>query len=323
MVDTDGADDDEGFGDDFDDFEEGDEDAEFDDFEDGFQEPDEMPATPASPPSSVPAVQPLSFVCHLSLLPLVRFPRSVLTMPSLQPIPDFDSMGMDDILATTEPYLNALYPTTAEADDITITPPTKDNPIFLTPRSASLWSQLVAPPPLQPPDWIRSRIRRLFLVSLGVPVDLDEILPASKQKKLVLPSVHSPRTSNDSRRSQSKTPNGPRTPRPDQEGSASGGNNNNNSESSGASRTGTKRKAPPPEFDLVSAKQLCSTTDEALDGMTDRELRAHVARLEAMDGTARTVLSYWQQRTDEQIGEREAFEGVIENLVKHARKTRK
>lgn len=49
---------DDAFGDDFDDFEEGDEEAEFDDFDDGFQEP----VTPAAPPSSAPAVQPLSFV---------------------------------------------------------------------------------------------------------------------------------------------------------------------------------------------------------------------------------------------------------------------
>jgi hypothetical protein len=245
---------------------------------------------------------------------------------SWQPIPDFDGMDTDDIFTTTEPYLNALFPTTAEDEGITITPPPKDNPIFFTPRSASLWSQLVAPPPLQPPDWIRSRIRRLFLVSLGVPVDLDEILPASKQKKLVLPSVHSPRTSNDSRRSGSKGPSRIKTGQSGQEGgspSDSGGGTGGGGAGGGGARTGTKRKAPPPEFDLVAAKQLCATTDEALDGMTDTELKEHVKRLEGLDGTAKAVLDYWQQRTDEQIGEREAFEGVIENLVKHARKTRK
>jgi len=64
-------------------------------------------------------------------------------------------------------------------------------------------------------------------------------------------------------------------------------------------------------------------TDAALSGMTDAELRAHIARLEAMQGTAQSVLAYWQKRTDEKIGDREAFEGVIENLVKHARKVRK
>jgi hypothetical protein len=57
--------------------------------------------------------------------------------------------------------------------------------------------------------------------------------------------------------------------------------------------------------------------------MTDAELKAHVARLEAMQDTVREVLEYWQKRTDEKIGDREAFEGVIENLVKHARKVRK
>ncbi|PSS03602.1 hypothetical protein BD289DRAFT_478436 [Coniella lustricola] len=277
----------DGFGDDFDDFAEGDEEVDFDDFEDDFQEPE----TPSAPvPSSAPAVQPLSF-----------------------PIPDFDGLDPDDIVRTTEPYLNALFPTTA-GDDIPPTPTvsSKDNPIFLTQRSASLWSQLVAPPPLQPPDWIRSRIRRLFLVSLGVPVDLDEILPASKQKKLVLPSMNSPRTSSDSRRSGSRAPSRFKSPQPGQENAAD------------VPPTSKPRgPPPPPEFDLVSAQQLCTTTDEALNGMTDDELKQHIERLQGLEGTAALVLDYWKERTDEQIKEREAFEGVIENLVKHARKTRK
>jgi len=48
-----------------------------------------------------------------------------------------------------------------------------------------------------------------------------------------------------------------------------------------------------------------------------------VAKLESMQGTANEVLEYWTKRTDEKLGDREAFEGVIENLVKHARKVRK
>jgi phytoene/squalene synthetase len=72
----------------------------------------------------------------------------------------------------------------------------------------------------------------------------------------------------------------------------------------------------------VAAKQLCTTTDEALDGMTDAEMRAHVVRLGQLEETAKEVLEFWTKRTDEKIGDREAFEGVIENLVKHARKVR-
>jgi hypothetical protein len=57
--------------------------------------------------------------------------------------------------------------------------------------------------------------------------------------------------------------------------------------------------------------------------MTDGELKAHIARLQALEGYAKDALKFWQKRTDEKIGDREAFEGVIENLVKHARKVRK
>jgi len=104
------------------------------------------------------------------------------------------------------------------------------------------------------------------------------------------------------------------------------GNTSSTSVDTQGKPTGFKRrKGPPPEpeLDLVAARYLCMTTDEALDGMTDEELKHHVGKLEAMQGTAQEVLEYWRKRADEKIGDREAFEGVIENLVKHARKVRK
>lgn len=57
--------------------------------------------------------------------------------------------------------------------------------------------------------------------------------------------------------------------------------------------------------------------------MTDEELKAHIAKLDVLQGLAKETLEYWEKRTDEKIGERDTFEGVIENLVKHARKIRK
>ncbi|PTB65305.1 hypothetical protein BBK36DRAFT_1135728 [Trichoderma citrinoviride] len=279
------------FGDDFDDFEEGGHDDDFDDFEDGFQHAQPTEATTSVPPP----IQP-----QLSL------PFS---------IPDFDGLSPDEVISAIEPCLPSLFPP-EELDFPAFPQLPKDSSIFLTPRSASLWSQLVAPPPLAPPDWIRSRTRRLFLVSLGVPVDLDEILPASKQKKLVLPSLNipatSPRGSSDLRS----------TARLRQE---DGNASSTSIDSQGKPSTSKRRKGPPPqpELDLVQAKHLCQTTDEALNGMTDEELKQHVAKLEAMQGVAKEVLEYWTKRTDEKIGDREAFEGVIENLVAHARKVRK
>jgi len=298
------------FGDDFDDFEEGNEDDDFGEFDEGDFDEQSQETSPPPPQPQLSAAPP---------------------QPSLSyPIPDFTDLDPDDIQSLTEPYLDALFP----PDDAppTLPPLSKsDNPIFLTPRSASLWSQLVAPPPLQPPDWIRSRIRRLFLVSLGVPVDLDEILPASKQKKLVLPSLHRVTSTGSLRSASSRSRSLSRLKKRD-DGNASSTSVDTQGKpkpkSSGSKKRGKgdeagRRKGPSePELDLVAAKQLCTTTDEALDGMTDGELRAHVKRLAELEETAKEALDFWTKRTDEKIGDREAFEGVIENLVKHARKVR-
>ncbi|KAK8089148.1 hypothetical protein PG997_004109 [Apiospora hydei] len=257
---------DDDFGDDFDDFEEGDEDADFGDFDDDFQQAEANTPAPRRSVSRLLSQYPLLYV---------------------------------------EAFISIVC----------------DNPIFFNPRSASLWSQLAAPPPLQPPDWIRSRIRRLFLVSLGVPVDLDEILPASKQKKLVLPSLHRV-TSNGSLRTSSESRSISRIRKNEGNGSSV----SVDSQGKEKPRSESKRRKgplPAPELDLVSARQLCATTEEALNGMTDPELKGHVARLQEMEGLANELLEYWKKRTDEKVGDRETFEGVIENLVKHARKTRK
>jgi hypothetical protein len=155
----------------------------------------------------------------------------------------------------------------------------------------------------------------LFLVSLGVPVDLDEILPASKQKKLVLPSIHIP---------------GEKSPRPsgDERNGALGRVKKENASSasldSSASRSERKRKGPqpPPQLDISSTSMLCSTTDAALQNFTDDELRAHIKRLEELKERANEVFEYWQKRLESALGDKEAFESVIENLVAHAKKLR-
>ena len=192
--------------------------------------------------------------------------------------------------------------------------PSNQYSIF-TDRSLSLWSQLVAPPPLQPPNWVRSRIRRLFLVSLGVPVDLDEILPASKQKKLVLPSTHL--------RSRSSSP-----PEGRRQGSRVRLKQDNGSSMSvdqAPSSKSRRRKGPPapPALDLQATKILCATTEAALSNMTTSELKEHIQKLQDANAKACEVLEYWLKRRDSAIGDKEAFEGVIENLVKHARRVRK
>ncbi|KAL4875946.1 hypothetical protein BJY04DRAFT_232074 [Aspergillus karnatakaensis] len=289
-------------GDDFDDFEEGEDDdfGDFDDFDDGFQEPD----------ADLGEIKPV---------PIQPFQQPPL--PFVPPLINFDAIqSFPDLLNTLDDTLDRLFPASKDAlsNQSELEPIPNSSAIFSTERSHSLWSQLVAPPPLQPQNWVKSRIRRLFLVSLGVPVDLDEILPASKQKKLILPSINigGPTSTLPSSLSRSQSL--------ARKGSQSGPNSPRTSSSAARQRAARRREpSPPPDLDLTSVRRLCATTDAALDGLTDTELQTHVKELEEVTLRASTVLEFWLKRRDGLVSEKEAFEGVIENLVNHARRVRK
>ncbi|GAM38293.1 hypothetical protein TCE0_033r08901 [Talaromyces pinophilus] len=294
---------DDDFGDEFDDFEEGANagaDDDFGDFDEGFGEPVESAVGDESGEGEI-------------------LPQPTTPLP-LPPLLDFTSTAsLSDLLSTTNHSLDTLFPETKTVSSLPPLEPIPDSTaIFGSERSLSLWSQLVAPPPLQPPNWVKSRIRRLFLVSLGVPVDLDEILPASKQKKLILPSIN-PEDSSTSIRTKA-------IEKAKQGDAATPQNDSTTSVNSTISRQKSSRRRgqpAPPELDLFAVRRLCATTDAALDGFTDTELQQHVVSLETASTTAKDVLDYWVKRTDGLIGEKEAFEGVIENLVNHARRARK
>lgn len=208
------------------------------------------------------------------------------------------------------------------------------------------------PPPLQPPNWVKSRIRRLFLVSLGVPVDLDEILPEKKQKKLVLSSVidfTDPLPASTSRAGTpvstsvvgaggtagtadgAETPGSPPPPPPPSNNahkhvtsaSASAGGGAGAGSSSRPNSLASRASSSQSEFDIASAQRLASTTETALDGLTDEELAGHVGVLRTVTQHAGVLLAQWRDKRRNQVENKEAFEGVIENLVRHARQARK
>ncbi|KIY02592.1 uncharacterized protein Z520_01057 [Fonsecaea multimorphosa CBS 102226] len=299
------------FGDDFDEFEEGAQagaDDDFGDFGDGFQEPENV----ESPP-------PVS-TSQSSFIPADAFP--LIDSGALSSIPDF--------VTAAQMHLDAMFPSSTTDYSSRIPPqqPIPDSsPIFPSDRSRSLWKQLITPPPLQPPNWTQSRIRRLFLVSLGVPVDLDEILPPSKQKKLILPDIN---LEPSSRRSEGDKTIGSLARLKAQAG-ANDSSASLDSTQSGAAKEGQrasrsrkpKGPPPPPELDLAAVKRLCATTEEKLEGLTDEELQSHVEELNGLTARTSEVLEYWLKRRDGLVKEKEAFEGVIENLVRHARRVRK
>ena len=143
-------------------------------------------------------------------------------------------------------------------------------------------------------------------------MDLDEILPASKQKKLVLNYTSSADAAGE-----------PRTAAVRLRHEAEHGSDSGTGGKAGGKSKKRKGPPPPPDFDIPAVKALCTTTDEALYGMSDKELKAHVADLEDLAIRGKEVLQYWVSRKDAAVSEKEAFDGVIENLVQHARRTRK
>lgn len=283
-----------GFGDEFDGFEEGAhlaEDDDFGDFDNGFEGSLAAEELPEHPPTF--------------------------------PVLDFDSLSsLQDIVDATQVHLDIMFPnTTKEKLDALPTPDPipPESPIFPTERSRALWKQLITPPPLQPPNWTKSRIRRLFLVSLGVPVDLDEILPPSKQKKLVLPDMHLESSTQKSESDSTLSSVSRLKTKAANDSNASV----DSTQSSSRSRRRGRGPPHPPELDLSAVKRLCATTDEKIDGFTDDELREHVQELESKTAMTQELLEYWLKRRDSALKEKEAFEGVIENLVRHARRVRK
>ncbi|KAL8992822.1 MAG: hypothetical protein Q9169_006808 [Polycauliona sp. 2 TL-2023] len=293
---------DDGFDDDFDDFEAQGEDDDFGDFDDGFEQSSTAPEPAAL---ELPSISKSPF-------------------PALS----FDAFtSIDNISGAIEPHLDVLFPNTTSFKTQSRSQPTGSPPsLFLTPRSQSLFTQLTAPPPLSPPNWLRSRTRRLFLVSLGVPIDLDEILPKSKQKKLVLPSTM--RTDSDHRRSDSRRRRGDGMKGLKDANASTTSLSSQNKETKDKDRRkrrGGNDQLPqhPPPLDNSAIRHLCSMTEAALQNMTDAEVRAHIQDLGEMTKKAGEVLEYWVKRRDAAMGEKEMFESVVGDLVKHARRVRR
>ncbi|KAL8961555.1 MAG: hypothetical protein Q9193_001904 [Seirophora villosa] len=293
---------DTGFGDDFDEFEAGAEAEDFGDFDDGFAQP----STDREPPQPEPSqVLKTSYPCL-----------------------SFDALAsLDSLLEASTRQFDALFPgTKPSSHQVSGEATGSPRSLFLTPRSHSLFTQLIAPPPLSPPNWLRSRTRRLFLVSLGVPIDLDEILPKSTQKKLVLPSTV--RSDSEHRRSDSRRRFGASMKSLKDANASStslSSQNKDNKDRDRRKRRGGNDQLPsrPPPLDFPAIGHLCSTTEAALKNMTDVELQSHVQNLEEMTRKAAEVLEYWVKQRDAAMGEKEMFESVVGDLVKHARRVRR
>lgn len=226
------------------------------------------------------------------------------------------------VLANLEPLSAHDSPKISAAD--TSSPPlVEKSAVYFTERSYSLWKQLaLMTPQLHSIDWRRSSIRRLLLLSLGIPLDLDQVLPKKDTKRLVLPSTS---RSQARRRSEAalgadgknNAKNSSANKNKNKGTTTTSNNNNNNNESK------MEDFDEETEADLARWRTMAEVSGEALDNMSIEELEQHVSALKKALTDAEKICMQWQLKKDAAIQDKEAFEGVIESLLEYAQRLRR
>ncbi|TDL29689.1 hypothetical protein BD410DRAFT_780167 [Rickenella mellea] len=190
--------------------------------------------------------------------------------------------------------------------------------ILITPESRNLFNTLFqsSPPNLVPPNWTRSRIRRQHLTSLGIPVNLDEVLPHSNAKPLPALQITT---------RPSSAPPGPRHTAQASKGQPGSGNN---------SRAGTPKPSSPvkqsaanqlslgpkPELDQGRISQVLALTSENLTLLPLPTLEAHLNSVRSLTANTTTLLTHLLQTRDALQQDSETYNGLIAELVGEAQK---
>ncbi|KAF5102620.1 hypothetical protein D0Z00_000330 [Geotrichum galactomycetum] len=286
-------------GDNFDDDDFDDDFGDFDDFDD-FQEQENEP--PAEPSLTTEQPQASTDISQSSTQPVP--PR-----PKMQCLTETDFSSSVTIQASISSILSSTISMDPSHDDETVPP--AFNPgtpaSYFNERSQSLWQQLaLIQPQALATDWKKSTIRRLFMISLGVPLDLDEILPPTKNpKKLVLP--------NNSKSSLAST-----------SASASSRAATAASALPADTKPGDKNGENPLEVNtahnLSAWNHMAQVSELALQGMSTEELTEHITALNLAVKQATQTLTIWETKKAAAEKDKQDFESLIESLVDYAQK---
>ncbi|KIK04642.1 hypothetical protein K443DRAFT_675660 [Laccaria amethystina LaAM-08-1] len=184
--------------------------------------------------------------------------------------------------------------------------------ILLTPESRQMYKMLLnTPPPVKPPNWTRSRIRRQHLIALGIPVNLDEVLPRINGKPLPPLEIHT--------RPMSAPPGQRNVPHSNSTGPVS----------RPSSRAGTPQPGqqniltqfgPKPELDRARMSKLLDIDRESLAMQPLAALERQLADLRMQTANTSSLLTYLLQSRDALQQDSETYNGLIAELVGEAQK---
>ncbi|PCH41465.1 hypothetical protein WOLCODRAFT_137405 [Wolfiporia cocos MD-104 SS10] len=197
------------------------------------------------------------------------------------------------------------------------------NQTLVTPESRELFGVILpnTPPALQPVNWTRSRIRRRHLISLGIPVNLDEVLPRANGKLPALEISTRPMSAPPGPR----TAPAPRAPLPS--GSRSGSRAGTPRPGTPQTSTGTVssvaaqlRLGPRPDMDEAKLTQLLDLDPDKLTLQPISSLEKCLADMQSQTVRTSAVLTYLLQTRDALRQDSETYNKLIGELVGEAQK---
>ncbi|KAF8309123.1 hypothetical protein DL93DRAFT_2048825, partial [Clavulina sp. PMI_390] len=209
-------------------------------------------------------------------------------------------------------------------------------------------------PSMRAPNWTRSRIRRQYLISLGIPVNLDEVLPAQPPSKAMPVMQISTRDLGSSRpmsappgarntangrsplgggglgtgarNSRAGTPT--RTPQrsPDRGSSAHGispggvASPRTAKLAANAAQMTSLALGPKPELDKERINTALALTPERLTLLAPSTLSAHLSSLQGLISSTSDLLTHLLQEREALQQDSEAYNTLIGELVSEAQK---
>ncbi|EJD53469.1 hypothetical protein AURDEDRAFT_95670 [Auricularia subglabra TFB-10046 SS5] len=235
----------------------------------------------------------------------------------------------NELSERVEELLAPIYDSTALAQWVTdenIRQAEGLNQTLVTPESRTLFQTIFAtyPPATRPPDWIRSRIRRQHLISLGIPINLDEVLPQANGKPMpelqittrpasTPPGELGKRAAAGRNLPASSYPSRSGTPQPSASPSA------RPAPASAAQNLGL---GPKPALDKDKAAELLALETDSLSLLPLPRLQAHLASLRSLTADASAQLTHLLQTKDALQQDSETYNGLIGELVSEATRSK-
>ncbi|KAF7798341.1 hypothetical protein EIP86_009562 [Pleurotus ostreatoroseus] len=192
------------------------------------------------------------------------------------------------------------------------------NQTLVTPESRQLYDVLLPPtqPTFKPVNWTRSRIRRQHLITLGIPVNLDEVLPRAGTKLPTL-EIHTRPTSAPPATYPTPTP--MRSIPSSRAGTPRSGTPQPGMKST-ALAIAQLRLGPRPELDEAKISDLLELDTSNLLLLPSITLDRHLADLKEQTAQTSALLTYLLQTRDALQQDSETYNKLIGELVGEAQK---